>query len=179
MNGLDGARLQLEVGERVILIGAIIDAGLPGLVRKGGMGQRTQGEQGAHEKVCQPKAKAHLKTFPTSLLQRSQLISPDVQWPLSPLITERECWPPSSACAPSSPPLPPGPRQALPTDPKARAGSGAPHHRDDDVRRDGHAVLAGADGSGAEGAGMSVMDNLNRTPFSQDGRSRSRRVLGV
>jgi len=118
MDGLDGARLQLEVGERVILIGAIIDAGLPGLVRKGGMGQRTQAEQGAHEKVCQPEAKAHLEAFLTRLLQRSQLISPEVQWPLSPLITERECWPPSSACAPSSPPLPPGPRQALPTDPK-------------------------------------------------------------
>ena len=178
MDGLDGARLQLEVGERVILIGAIIDAGLPGLVRKAGVAQRTQGEQGAHEKVCQPEAKAHLEAFLTRLLQRSQLISTEVQWPLSPLMTERECWPASSACAPRRP-LPPGPRQALPTDPKARAGSGAPHHRDDDVRRDGHAVLAGADGSGAEGAGMSVMDNLNRTPFSQDGRSRSRRVLGV
>jgi hypothetical protein len=79
MNGLDGAQLQLEVGERVIPIGAIIDAVLPGLVRKGGVGQRTQREQGAHEKVCQPKAKAHLETFPTSLLQGSQLISRELE----------------------------------------------------------------------------------------------------
>lgn len=75
MNGLDGAQLQLEAGARVILIGAIKDAVLPGLVRKGGVGQRTQSEQGAHEKLCQPKTKAHLETFRTSLLQRSQLIS--------------------------------------------------------------------------------------------------------
>ena len=33
-------------------------------------------------------------------------------------------------------------------------GAGAPHHRDDDVPRDGHAVLAGAGGSGDEGAGV-------------------------
>jgi hypothetical protein len=78
MNGLDGARFQLKVGERVIPIGTIIDAVLPGLVRKGGVGQWTQREQGAHEKVCQPKAKAHLEAFPTSLLPRSQLISLEV-----------------------------------------------------------------------------------------------------
>ena len=35
---------------------------------------------------------------------------------------------------------------------QARAGAGAPHHRDDDVPRDGHAVLAGAGGGGDEGA---------------------------
>ena len=35
-----------------------------------------------------------------------------------------------------------------------RAGSGAPHDRDDDVPRDGHAILAGAGRSGA--AGVSV-----------------------
>jgi hypothetical protein len=75
MNEIDGAQLQLEVGECVILIGAIIDAALPGLVRKAGVGQRTQGEQGAHEKLCQPKAKAHLETFRTSISQRSQLMS--------------------------------------------------------------------------------------------------------
>ena len=75
MNELDGAQLQLEMGERVILIAAIIDAALPGLVRKAGVGQRTQREQGAHEKLCQPKAKAHLKTFRTSIPQRSQFIS--------------------------------------------------------------------------------------------------------
>jgi hypothetical protein len=68
MNGLDGAQLQLELGERVILIGTIVDAGLPDLVRKAVLGQRTQREHGAHEKLCQPTAKAHLDTFPTSLL---------------------------------------------------------------------------------------------------------------
>ena len=35
-----------------------------------------------------------------------------------------------------------------------RPGRGAPGHRDNDVPRDGHAVLAGAGGTGAEGAGM-------------------------
>jgi DNA-binding SARP family transcriptional activator len=40
----------------------------------------------------------------------------------------------------------------LPPHGQARAGSGAPHHRDDDVPRDGHAVLAGA--GGAEGVGL-------------------------
>src|SRR5882672_991497 len=82
MNGLNGTQLQLEMGERVLLIGAIgaiVDAAMPGLVSKAGVGQRTQREQGAHEKRCQPEAKAHLETFPTSLLQRSQLISPEVQ----------------------------------------------------------------------------------------------------
>ncbi len=79
MNGLDGAQLQLDMAECVILIGAIIDTGLPGLVRKAVLGQWTHREQGAHEKLCQPTAKAHLETFPTSLLQRSQLISLEVQ----------------------------------------------------------------------------------------------------
>ena len=32
----------------------------------------------------------------------------------------------------------------------------APHHRDDDVPRDGHAVLAGAGGGGDEGVGVSI-----------------------
>jgi hypothetical protein len=63
MNELDGAQLQLEMGKRVILVAAIIDAALPVLVRKAGVGQRTQREQGAHEKLCQPKAKAHLESF--------------------------------------------------------------------------------------------------------------------
>ena len=35
---------------------------------------------------------------------------------------------------------------------QARAGAGAPHHGDDDVPRDGHAVLAGAGGGGAPAA---------------------------
>jgi tetratricopeptide (TPR) repeat protein len=47
-------------------------------------------------------------------------------------------------------PLPPRPRQTVPTHGQARAGSGAPHHRHDDVPRDGHAVLAGAGGGGDE-----------------------------
>src|SRR4029453_9575751 len=46
--------------------------------------------------------------------------------------------------APPRRPLPPRPRQALPAHGQARAGAGAPHHRDDDVPRDGHDVLAGA-----------------------------------
>ena len=52
--------------------------------------------------------------------------------------------------APARRPLPPRPRQALPAHGQARAGAGAPHHRDDDVPRDGHAVLAGAGGGGDE-----------------------------
>ena len=62
MNGLDAAQLQLEMGERVILIGAIKDAALPDLVRKAGVGQWAQREHGAHEKPCQPRAEAHLET---------------------------------------------------------------------------------------------------------------------
>jgi class 3 adenylate cyclase len=46
--------------------------------------------------------------------------------------------------APPRRPLPPRPRQALPAHQQARAGPGAPRHRDDDVSRDGHALLAGA-----------------------------------
>jgi class 3 adenylate cyclase len=47
-------------------------------------------------------------------------------------------------------PLPPRPRQALPPHRHARAGSGAPHHRHDDVPRDGDDVLAGEGGGGDE-----------------------------
>ena len=39
----------------------------------------------------------------------------------------------------------------------------APHHRDDDVPRDGHAVLAGAGGSGTEGTG--VIRSVTRRSF--------------
>src|SRR5437899_6973792 len=53
--------------------------------------------------------------------------------------------------APPRRPLPPRPRQALPAHGQAGAGAGAPHHCDDDVPRDGHAVLAGAGGGGNEG----------------------------
>ena len=56
--------------------------------------------------------------------------------------------------APARGPLPPRPRQALPAHGQARAGARAPHHRDDDVPRDGHAVLAGAGGGGDAGVGM-------------------------
>ena len=57
--------------------------------------------------------------------------------------------------APARRPLPPRPRQALPAHGQAAAGAGAPHHRDDDVPRDGHALLAGAGGGGrADGAAM-------------------------
>ena len=50
--------------------------------------------------------------------------------------------------APPRRPLPPRPRQALPRA-AAPAGAGAPHHRDDDVPRDGHDFLAGEGGGGA------------------------------
>ena len=51
--------------------------------------------------------------------------------------------------APPRRPLPPRSRQALPAHRQAGAGPRAPHHRDDDVPRDGHALLAGAGGGGA------------------------------
>ncbi len=68
--------------------------------------------------------------------------------------------------APARRPLPPRPRQALPAHGQARAGPRAPHHRDDDVPRDGHAVLAGAGGGGAEALrGRSgALLNLRRSP---------------
>jgi class 3 adenylate cyclase/tetratricopeptide (TPR) repeat protein len=47
--------------------------------------------------------------------------------------------------APARGPLPPRPRQALPMDGSTRPSAGAPQHRDGDVRRDGHDVLAGED----------------------------------
>src|SRR5207245_8651159 len=52
--------------------------------------------------------------------------------------------------APPRRPLPPWPRQALSAHRQARAGARAPQHRDDDVPRDGHAVLAGAGGDAGE-----------------------------
>ena len=55
--------------------------------------------------------------------------------------------------APPRRPLPPRPRQALPPHGQARAGPGAPRHRDDDVPRDGHDVLAGEGGGGDDIAG--------------------------
>jgi tetratricopeptide (TPR) repeat protein len=58
--------------------------------------------------------------------------------------------------APARRPLPPRARQALPAHGQARAGPRAPHHRDDAVPRDGHAVLAGAGGGGDKRAGKEL-----------------------
>jgi class 3 adenylate cyclase len=58
--------------------------------------------------------------------------------------------------APPRRPLPSRPRQALPAHGQARAGAGAPRHRDDDVSRDGDDVLAGDSGGGAERVGVMV-----------------------
>src|SRR4029453_13813404 len=52
------------------------------------------------------------------------------------------------------------PREATPERWRSRAGPGASHHRDDDVSRDGHAVLAGAGGGGAEAVRMSRCPRL-------------------
>jgi tetratricopeptide (TPR) repeat protein len=57
--------------------------------------------------------------------------------------------------APPRRPLPPRPRQAVPAHGRPPAGPGAPHHRRDDVSRDGHAVLAGA-GGGSDGRSLEV-----------------------
>jgi len=46
------------------------------------------------------------------------------------------------------------PRQALPAHGPAAGGSEAPRHRDDDVPRDGHALLAGAGGGGGARVGL-------------------------
>jgi class 3 adenylate cyclase len=58
--------------------------------------------------------------------------------------------------APPRRPLPSRPRQALPAHGQARAGAGAPRHRDDDVSRDGDDVPAGDSGGGAERVGVMV-----------------------
>jgi hypothetical protein len=62
--------------------------------------------------------------------------------------------PTCSACAPGRP-LPPRSQHALPADGPARASSGAPHGRHDDVPRDAFAVLRGAGGGGDAGARVS------------------------
>src|SRR5437773_11130861 len=49
--------------------------------------------------------------------------------------------------------------QALPASRQARAGPGAPCHRDNCIPRDGHAVLAGEGGDGVEGAVLGVMND--------------------
>jgi hypothetical protein len=51
-------------------------------------------------------------------------------------------------------PLPPRPRQTLPAHGQAAGGERIPHHHDQDVSRDGHALLAGADGGGDWAAGI-------------------------
>jgi hypothetical protein len=51
-------------------------------------------------------------------------------------------------------PLSPRPRQALPPHGQVRAGPGASRHRDGDVPRDGHDILAGAGRIGAQGVEM-------------------------
>jgi len=56
--------------------------------------------------------------------------------------------------APARRPLPPRPRQAVRPHRQAARGPRAPHHRDDDVPRDGHAVLAGAGGGGDRSAAL-------------------------
>src|SRR5256712_5271705 len=55
--------------------------------------------------------------------------------------------------------LPLRPGQALPASRQARAGPGAPCHRDNCIPRDGHAVLAGEGGDGVEGAVLGVMND--------------------
>src|SRR2546427_2632973 len=54
--------------------------------------------------------------------------------------------------------LPLRPGQALPASRQARAGPGAPCHRDNRIPRDGHAVLAGEGGDGVGGAVLGVMN---------------------
>src|SRR5262249_49351507 len=61
--------------------------------------------------------------------------------------------------APARRPLPPRPREAVRAHGQARAGARVPHHRDDDVPRDGHALLAGADGGGDEGTQLVLVIN--------------------
>src|SRR5207244_10718393 len=66
--------------------------------------------------------------------------------------------------APARRALPRRPRQALPTRGQAAGDAGAPHLSDDDVPRDGHALLAGASRSGDEGG--SAM-STTKTPLSE------------
>src|SRR2546422_337775 len=54
--------------------------------------------------------------------------------------------------------LPLRPGQALPARWQARAGPGAPCHRDNRIPRDGHAALAGEGGDGVGGAVLGVMN---------------------
>src|SRR5215471_17205334 len=63
--------------------------------------------------------------------------------------------------------------RALPAHGPARAGAGAPHHRNDDVPRDGDDVLAGEDGGGDKGADLKLLKRL----LAHDDDSRDAHVL--
>ena len=65
---------------------------------------------------------------------------------------------------------------ALPAHGQARAGARAPHDRDDDVPRDGHAVLAGAGGGGAEGARVSRCPSVDDEEPDADRGGRAMRL---
>ncbi|PYN92589.1 MAG: hypothetical protein DMD89_27170 [Candidatus Rokuibacteriota bacterium] len=67
--------------------------------------------------------------------------------------------------APARRPLPPRPRPALPAHGQATGGGGAPRHRDGDVPRDGHAVLAGGGGSRDTGIRVSRESGSCRLGF--------------
>jgi hypothetical protein len=69
--------------------------------------------------------------------------------------TRRAAW-----HAPARRPLPFRPRQALSAHGGARGGARALDHRDNDVSRDGHAVLAGAGGGGDASGGIGVAHDL-------------------
>ena len=57
----------------------------------------------------------------------------------------------------------------------ARPSARAPHHRDDDVPRDGHAVLVGAGRGGDEGIGMSIVRSCcHPRPFQPRGGDKFR-----
>src|SRR5262249_23741272 len=74
-------------------------------------------------------------------------------------------------------PLPPRPRQALPAHGPARAGAGTPHHRDDDVPRDGDDVLAG-EGAGTGAVNRSVEGSRDMTVPRHGPKRASRRPIG-
>ena len=65
-----------------------------------------------------------------------------------------------------------GPRQALPANRQVRAGQGTPHHLDNDVPRDGHAVMAGA---GRDGDGSVIASSSTSPHHGETGRPSSSR----
>src|ERR1041385_2629673 len=66
--------------------------------------------------------------------------------------------------APTRRPLPPRPQQAPPARGPAGTDAGAPHHRDDDVPRDGNALLVGGGGGGNEAARVKAHFELTAAP---------------